>query len=346
MTEPIIIDGSFGEGGGQVLRSSLTLAACLGVPVRIKDIRARRPRPGLMNQHLAAARAAAKVCGGELAGASKGSLELTFTPGEIRAGHYSREIGTAGSATLIFQTLLPVLARAGRESVVTLYGGTHNPMAPPFHYLAECYLPALRLLGLEAEVELLLYGFYPKGGGAMRGTINPVRDQPVPLDLTAEVEWGEPEAEVVIANLPDHVADREQAELSEKLRIDPTAIKVTPLPGEVGPGNAVFVRYRAGDRVTLITAFGEPGKRAERVAQEAAREAKNFARSRAAVDPRLADQLILPLALGPGGKFSTSAVTEHARTQAEVIRRFLSREVSFEMVRPDCWVVSVPGGGR
>lgn len=343
MTEPIIIDGSFGEGGGQILRSSLTLAACLGIPVRIENIRARRPRPGLMNQHLAAARAAAKVCGGELTGAAKGATELTFTPGEIRAGHYSREIGTAGSTTLIFQTLLPILARAGRESAVTLHGGTHNPMAPPFHYLAECYLPALRLLGLEAEVELLLHGFYPKGGGAMRGAVFSPGAPAGPLDLTAETDWGEPEAEIVITNLPDHVADREQTELSERLRVDPTVVKVTPLPGEVGPGNAVFVRYRAGDRVTLLTAFGEPGKRAERVAQEAAREAKTFARSRAAVDPHLADQLILPLALGPGGKFSTSEVSEHARTQAEVIRRFLSVEVSFEMHRPDFWVVSVPG---
>jgi len=346
MATPIIIDGSFGEGGGQVLRSALTLAAALAVPVRIENIRARRPKPGLANQHLAAARAAAKVCDGELSGAAKNSLELTFTPEAIRAGHYSREIGSAGSTTLIFQTLLPILMLAERESVVTLHGGTHNPMAPPFPYLIECYLPALRLLGIEADAELLLHGFYPKGGGAMRGAVEPWRVCPGPLDLAAETDWGEPEAEIIIANLPEHVAGREQTELAERLGLGPVAVKVEPLPGEVGPGNAVFIRYRAGGRTTLVTAFGEPGKQAERVAQEAAREAKIFARSRAAVDRHLADQLILPLALGPGGRFSTCEVTEHARTQAEVIRRFLGLAVNFEMVKPDFWLVTVPGSGR
>ena len=346
MSNFVTIDGSFGEGGGQILRSSLSLASALSVPTRIENIRARRPKPGLMNQHLAAARAVAKVTDGELGGAAKGSLELPFIPGPIRAGHYSREIGSAGSTTLIFQTLLPILMLAGRESVVTIHGGTHNPMAPPFQYLSECYLPALRLLGIEADCQLLLHGFYPKGGGAMRGTINPWRACPGPLDLSAEVDWGEPEVEIIIANLPEHVAGREQAELSERLRLDPVAIKVEPLSGEVGPGNAVFIRYRAGGRVTLVTAFGEPGKQAERVAQEVAREAKIFARSRAAVDPRLADQLILPLALGTGGRFSTCEVTEHTRTQAEVVRRFLDLSVTFEMQRPDFWLVTVPGSGR
>lgn len=346
MADLVIIDGGFGEGGGQILRSSLALAAALTAPVRIENIRARRPKPGLMHQHLAAARAAAKVCDGELTGAAKGSLELAFTPGAVRAGHYSREIGSAGSTTLIFQTLLPILMLAGRESVATIHGGTHNPMAPPFEYLSECYLPALRLLGIPADAELLLHGFYPKGGGAMRGTVEPWRECPGPLDLTAEVDWGEPEATILIANLPEHVAGREQTELSERLRLDPVAVKIEPLPGEVGPGNAALIRYRSGGRTALVTAFGEPGKRAERVAQEAAREAKNFARSRAAVDPHLADQLILPLALGPGGRFSTCEVTEHARTQAEVIHRFLGLTVSFEMQRPDFWVVTVPGSGR
>ena len=339
----IVIDGSFGEGGGQIVRSSLSLAAVLGVSVKIERIRAGRPRPGLGNQHLAAARAVAKVCGGELTGAKKGSLELTLTPGEVRAGHYSREIGSAGSTTLIFQTLLPVLLTAEGESVATIHGGTHNPLAPPFEFIADCYLPALGLLGIEASCGLVLHGFYPKGGGAIRGTVGPWESSGGPLDLTAEVDWGEPEATILIANLPDHVAEREQMELANRLKIEPVDVRIEALPGEVGPGNAVLVRYRGGSRTALITSFGEPHKRAETVAQEAAREAKNFSRSRAPVDPHLADQLIVLLALGPGGSFTTSAVTEHARTQAEVIRRFLGIEVGFSMARPDFWRVEVPG---
>jgi len=342
----IDVDGSFGEGGGQIVRSSLTLAAVLGVPVRIFNIRARRPRPGLGNQHRAAARAVAKVCRGRLEGAKKGSKELVFEPGEIRAGHYSREIGTAGSTTLILQTVLPVLAAAERESAITIYGGTHNPMAPPADFISECYLPAVALLGIDSSCELVRHGFYPKGGGAIKAKVEPWDKASGPLDLTGEVDWGEPEVTILIANLPDHVAFRERDEIAERLRIDPTVVEIEPLPGEVGPGNAVMVRYRSGNLTTLITSFGEPRKRAERVAQEAAREAKNFARSRAPIDPRLADQLLLPMALGPGGSFITSEITEHTRTQAEVIRAFPDVEIDIAMLDKASWMITAPGAGK
>jgi len=342
----IVIDGSFGEGGGQIVRSSLTLAAVLGVPARIENIRANRPRPGLANQHLAAARSIAKICKASLEGAGKGSTELVIEPGEVRAGHYSREIGTAGSTTLILQTVLLALAAASDESVITITGGTHNPMAPPAEFIIECYLPALEHIGMSASCELVRHGFYPKGGGAIRATVEPCKDAGGPVDLTEEVEWGEPEVSILIANLPDHVAFRERDEIAKGLRIDPLEVSIDPLPGEVGPGNAVMVRYKSSGRTALITSFGQPEKRAERVAREAARDAKNFARSKCPVDPHLADQLILPLALAQGGSFLTSAVTEHTRTQAEVIRRFLSVEVELSMQRPDAWLVKVPGTNR
>lgn len=336
----IEIDGSFGEGGGQIVRSSLTLAAVLKKPVRITNIRARRPRPGLAAQHLAAARAVARVCGGRIEGGKKGSPELLFEPGEIRAGHYSREIGTAGSTTLILQTVLPVLAAADGPSRISIHGGTHNPLAPPADFISECYLPALSLMGLESSCELVRHGFYPRGGGAIRAAVEPWRTAR-PLDLCDEVEWGAPEVTVLISNLPEHVAFRERDEIAGRLGLDPVSVAIEALPGEVGPGNAVLVRCRAGDRVALITSFGEPGKRAERVASEAARDIKKLIKSRAPVDPRLADQLILPMALGPGGRFLTSEVTEHARTQAHVINAFLGVKVEMDMVRPDQWKVAV-----
>ncbi len=342
----IEIDGSMGEGGGQVVRTSLTLAAVLGEPVRIVNIRAGRPRPGLMNQHRAAARAVAKATRGKLEGAKKGSPELVFEPGPVRPGRYSREIGSAGSTTLVLQTMLPVLAAAERRSSLMVHGGTHNPASPPFEFLNECWLPALASMGVRAEAELVLHGFYPKGGGAIRAMIEPWTGESAEFDLAGETEWGEPEVEILIANLPEHVAFREQEEAARSLRLDPVDVRITALPGEVGPGNAVLVRYRAEGRTSLVTAFGEPGKRAERVASEAAREAKKFARSRASVDPRLADQLLLWLALGPGGRFSTSETTEHFRTQARVIEKFLGDPVRVETVRPDFHVVEARGSRK
>ena len=342
----IAVDGSFGEGGGQILRSSLTLSAVLGRPVRIENIRAGRRRPGLGNQHLAAALATAQICGGELEGAKKGSGELVFRPGKIQPGSYAFDIGTAGSTTLVLQTILPALAwGAGGPSTVTVGGGTHNPMAPPADFISECYLPALDIMGFTASCELITHGFFPKGGGLIRAEIGPRRKRAGPglsLDLTVDHDWGEPEVTILIANLPMHIAEREQKVTAKELGLDPRAVRIEPLDGKVGPGNAVMVRYRCGGRTALITSFGERGKRAERVAQDAALEAKAFAASKAAVDPCLADQLLLPTALGPGGSFVTSSITAHTRTQCEVLRIFLGLEVETKKLRDDAWKVTVP----
>ncbi len=340
----ITIDGGFGEGGGQILRSALSLAALSGRKLKIDNIRPRRSRPGLQAQHISAVRAVNKVTKGSVSGAKRFSSGLEFEPGEVRAGRYSFETGTAGSTTLVFQTLLPVLCFADEESVVTIHGGTHNPGAPPVEYLTECFLPLVRRLGMDAEVELIRHGFYPKGGGAIRAFLRPCRS-PAYLELMGDTDWGAPSCEVLISNLPEHVAEREQMELSERLGLDPASIATTVLPGEVGPGNALFIRYASQESSALITGFGQPGKKAERVAKEASRQAKNFARSRAPVDPHLADQLLLPLALGQGGSFLTSVVSEHTRTQAEVIRIFLDIIVSIEMISPDRYCITVPGAG-
>ena len=342
----IVVDGSFGEGGGQILRSSLTLSAVLGRPVAIVNIRAERPRPGLGNQHLAAAQATAQICKGELQGAKKGSRELVFRPGKIRAGSYAFDIGTAGSTTLVLQTILPALAfSADGPSTVTIRGGTHNPMAPPADYISECYLPALEIMGLTASCELITHGFYPKGGGLVRAEIEPRRKQAEPLpplDLTAELDWGEPEVEILITNLPMHIAEREQNVAAKELGLDPAAVKIEPLDGKVGPGNAIMVRYRSGGRTALITSFGQKGKRAEWVALEAALEARVFSARKTAVDCHLADQLLLPMALGPGGSFVTSSITAHTRTQCDLLEIFLGIKVEVKKLREGAWKVTVP----
>ena len=169
----IEIDGSQGEGGGQILRSSLSLAICTQRPFRIANIRANRDKPGLLRQHLTAVKAAAEICGGEVIGAEIGSRELTFKPGALKGGDYSFAIGTAGSSTLVLQTVLPPLLTAAEPSVVRISGGTHNKGSPPFDFLQRAFLPLIARMGARVELELLSYGFYPKGGGVIVATITP-----------------------------------------------------------------------------------------------------------------------------------------------------------------------------
>jgi RNA 3'-terminal phosphate cyclase (ATP) len=337
----IEIDGSFGEGGGQILRTALSLSAITGAPFHIFNLRKGRAKPGLKRQHLACVKAAGEITSAFCPGAELGSLELHFEPKAIRFGSYSFAIGTAGSTTLLLQTILPILAMAAEPSEVILHGGTHNPMAPPVDYLLEVFRPAVAGLGINFDLELIQHGFYPKGGGSIRARVQPWPERDLAFEQTRLWDWGEPLASVLLANLPASVAEREQKELARALRIPLDRIETQVLPGEVGPGNAVMVRFQAEGRTVLFTAFGEKHKRAEIVAKEGAREAKLFARSRAPVDHHLADQILLYLALGRGGRFLTDAVTEHARTNLEVIRQFLPLNSSFSSLRPDLWEVRI-----
>jgi len=337
----IEIDGSFGEGGGQILRTALSLSAITGAAFHLFNLRQGRAKPGLQRQHLAGFKAAAEISGADCQGAELGSLELTFRPQSIRPGSYSFAIGTAGSTTLLFQTILPILAMAPEPSEVVIHGGTHNPMAPPVDYLSEVFQPAVAGLGLSFDLELLQHGFYPRGGGSICARVRPWKARDLAFEQTKLLDWGEPKAEVLLANLPAGVAEREQKELARALRIPLDRIETRVLAGEVGPGNAVMIRYQAEGRAALFTAFGEKHKRAEIVAKEGAREAKLFARSRAPVDHHLADQILLYLALGRGGRFLTDSITEHTRTNLEVIRQFLPLNSSFSSLRPDLWEMQI-----
>jgi RNA 3'-terminal phosphate cyclase (ATP) len=339
----ITIDGSFGEGGGQIVRSSLALSAVLGRPVRLTRIRAGRPKPGLANQHLAAARAVAVATEGRLEGASNGSTELIYEPGIPRAGTYSLSIGTAGSTLLVLQTLLPVLASAPGRSELVIQGGTHNPMAPPAHFVTSCYLPALHGLGFRASLRIERHGFYPEGGGEVSALVEPWRGPGRALVLDEEADWQDPEGLVLIANLPAHVAERESRVLVRELGIGQQRVKIEILPGDQGPGNVVMVSLRSARRTALFISFGRPGKRAEVVARQAARAAMEFGESRAAVDPFLADQILLPAALAAGCRFTTSAVTDHTRTHAELLKRFLLVDVSIEELPSGNFLITVPG---
>lgn len=338
----ITIDGSQGEGGGQILRTSLALAAITGTPVRIERIRARRPKPGLQRQHLVAVQAAARVCNGRLDGAELNSREITLTPQIPCAGTYVFDIGSAGSTTLVLQTVLPILLCADGPSSVGIRGGTHNSMAPPVEFLRESFLPALHRCGVSATVELERHGFYPAGGGAIQAAIQPWQAQ-APLDLLERGKAIGRHAEVLLANLPAHVASREALALKHGLHWSHAEVDEREVEAD-GPGNVVIARLRHANVTAVLTAFGELRKSSEQVAQEAIKQVRRYTDSSAPVCEHLADQLLLPLALGAGGRFRTAAPSEHTRTNAAIIARFLGEVVTI-VEDGDASLVTVRGRG-
>lgn len=314
------LDGSYGEGGGQILRTSLSFSALLGVPVRLEQIRAGRPKPGLRPQHLTAVRALAKITNAEVSGAELHSRELTFKPRTPRAGHYlfdvAEKAGSAGSVTLIAQALLPPLFSAGASTLV-LKGGTHVPWSPTAHYLMQVFLPALAQLGAEVEMTLERWGWYPRGGGEVRLAIKPGR----PL---AGVDWTSPPAPTnfraisATSRLPEHVCRRQAARLKERLGQELPVELVAA--GGLDPGSLIFLwGPRAG-----FNSLGTQGKPAERVADEAADAYLAFRDRGAALDPYLADQIVLYLARAKRpSTLTTSKVTPHLLTNLWVIEQFL-----------------------
>jgi RNA 3'-terminal phosphate cyclase (ATP) len=317
----LTIDGSQGEGGGQILRTSLALAAVTGTPVRIERIRARRPKPGLQRQHLVAVQAAARACNGHLEGAELGATSITFTPQAPAAGTYDFAIGSAGSATLVLQTVLPVLLRAPGPSTVRISGGTHNPLAPPVEFITESFLPVLHGCGVAATVALERHGFYPAGGGAITATVQPWTAA-VPLDLCERGRAAGRHAEAIVANLPAHVAEREARTLKHALHWSHDEMDEREVAAD-GPGNILIARLRHARITTVCSAVGDVKTRAEQVAQRVAQQIQRHLAGDAPVCGHLADQLLLPLALGAGGVFRTSEVSEHTRTNAAVIAAFL-----------------------
>jgi RNA 3'-terminal phosphate cyclase (ATP) len=326
----IEIDGSEGEGGGQLLRSSLSLAACTGQAFRIANIRANRDKPGLMRQHLTAVKAAAEVCGAAVEGAELGSRALVFRPGKVRAGDYSFSIGTAGSCTLVLQTVLPPLLLAAAESRVRITGGTHNRASPPFDFLQRAFLPLIARMGPSVELELASYGFYPRGGGEIRARIRPVAHLR-PLELTTRGAFLRGQAEAYVAGLPGHIAQRELEVVGKALGWSPEQLHLRGLASDLGPGNVVTVTVEHEQVTEVFTGFGEKGVRAEDVAKGAALEAAAYLSSVAPVGEHLADQLLLPLAIAGGGSFLATTASSHLRSNAVVVQRFTGRPVNIAL---------------
>lgn len=351
----LTIDGSYGEGGGQVLRTALTLSVLTSRPVCIDRIRAGRKKPGLQPQHLTAVRAAAAISAADLKGAELGSQTLTFVPGDsIQPGEYVLDVaeaaqgGSAGSVSLVLQTILLPLAMAAGESRVTLRGGTHVPWAPPVSYLEHVFLPIVARMGVQAEIELTRWGFYPAGGGEIRvrikGQAKPLRPISLVERGTLQRVWGT----AAVTNLPAHIPQRMATRAHNALAEEDIQAQVTPLRLRgTGPGAGVFLfaEYTAPSgherAIAGFTAYGRKGLPAERVAEAACQEMLAHHRSGAPVDPHLADQLVLPLAWAAAGpdvsdspttesRISTSKISQHLLTNVWVVEQFLTRELGIE----------------
>ena len=318
MLKPVEIDGSRGEGGGQVLRTSLALSLITGKPLRMTRIRGNRPKPGLQRQHLACVQAAAMLSGTTVRGLDLGSDTLEFTPGDAWVDELALDIGSAGSTTLVIQTILVPAIAAGKKLRARITGGTHNEMAPPFEYLDRVFLPHLRKMGADVMLTLEKHGMQPKGGGTILVDIRPSKLKPIEILEAGEV--ARCRATAIVAGLPRHVAERELAIAREEL-VDPECSLVELAHG---PHNVFMaeVELSSGARELTIT-HGRKGYPAEEVANDAIDALDDYVESGVPVGAHLADQLLLPFAAAGGGRYRTGALSLHATTNIDTIRAFL-----------------------
>jgi RNA 3'-terminal phosphate cyclase (ATP) len=323
----MIIDGSHGEGGGQVLRTSLALALVTGKAFRIEKIRAGRKNPGLLRQHLTAVNAAASISSAEVEGANIGSRGLAFSPGKIEAGRYSFAVGTAGSATLVLQTILPALIIASGASEIALEGGTHNPFAPPFDFLARSFLPVINRMGAGVEAQLERHGFYPAGGGRFTVKVEP-SDSLRRVDLVDRGKIISRRGRALVSSLPLSIAEREIGVIRRKLSWNREWLEAEEVRNSNGPGNVVMIEVESQNVTEVFTAFGERGVAAESVANRAAQEARVYLAAEVAAGEHLADQLLLPMAIAGGGSFTTLPLSRHSTTNIDIIKKFLDVEIA------------------
>ncbi|MCI0462268.1 MAG: RNA 3'-terminal phosphate cyclase [Gemmataceae bacterium] len=328
----IEIDGSFGEGGGQILRSSLALSLVTGKPFHLRNLRARRPRPGLQPQHLMSVRAAATVGQATVRGDSKDSSDLTFEPGQVRPGRYQFPIGTAGATSLVLHTLyLPLALRADSPSEITITGGTHVSTSPSFDFLQTTWRGYLELLGLRLKLRMGRPGFYPRGGGVLEAHVQPCA-RLLGLQLETPPRPKNATGFSAVAGLPEDIARRQARRAANRLKDLGLKGDIEEQSWEGGPGTVLAVVLQTVPVPTLFFGLGERGKRAERVADEAVDQARDFLKADPpGIDSHSADQLVLPLALASGpSAFPVAQVTQHLLTNVDVIRLFVERDVQIE----------------
>ncbi len=338
MSNTIEIDGS--AGGGQLLRTALSLSLCTGTAFSMTRIRAKRSKPGLMRQHLTAVNAAAKIGNAYVEGAELGATTLRFEPGVVVPGEYRFATGSAGSAMLVLQTILPPLWRCERPTQLRLEGGTHNPLAPSADFIIDSYAPALAKIGIDAAIELERPGFFPAGGGIVHATISPASE----LRHTEFIERGDLrsiDAIALLSGLSSIIGERELQVLAKALTLSPNALHLRQVRPSLGPGNALLLRVRHAQHGETFTGHGERGVSAENVAEKLAEDVRAYLGSAACVGEHLSDQLLLPMALAGGGVFTTHVVSEHLQSNARLIEKFLSVEIDWAQEAADVWRVTI-----
>lgn len=324
----ITIDGSEGEGGGQVLRYSAALSLLTGEPFTIRNIRGGRAKPGLMRQHVTSLEAACAIGGAECSGLTVGASELTLRPGSVTPGEYHFAVGTAGSTGLVLQTVLVPLILADAPSRLVIEGGTHAMAAPPFEFLQKTLLPVLERMGPKLSITLERHGFYPRGGGRIVVDIDPAPLRPTECLDRGAFKAGKVEA--LVAGIPFDIADRELKAARKVLADWPDeAFAPVHLPAETGPGNAMLIEAEFEQVTEIMSGFGKLGVPAERLAQTAAKRMAGYLASHAFAGPYLQDQLLLPFAMAGRGAFTTVKLSEHTRTAVHLIERFTGRGFRF-----------------
>jgi len=317
----ITIDGSEGEGGGQVLRYSAALSLVTGQAFTITNIRGGRERPGMMRQHVTALEAAAAIGGAEVTGLAVGSQELTFRPGSVSEGEYQFAIGTAGSTAMVLQAVLIPLVLADGPSRLVIEGGTHATHAPPFEFVERSFLPLVERMGPKISLSLERHGFYPRGGGRIVVDIEPSGLRAIECIDRGKLQSRSVEA--IVTGVPFDVATRELAATRKVLEDWPEDIFTTrQLPAEEGPGNALLVEAQFEHVTEILSGIGKIGVPAERIGKTTAKRMAGYLASGAFAGPYLQDQLLLPFALARGGAFSTVKLSQHTKTAMDLIQRF------------------------
>lgn len=329
MGAPILLDGSLGEGGGQILRTALALSLATGRGFRVENIRAGRKKPGLLRQHLTAVKLAAAIGDAEVTGDTLRSTTLDFRPQACRAGAHHVAVGTAGSTSLVCQSVLPALLHADGSSRLVIEGGTHARSAPPFEFLDGSWGRVLRDHGATLRMTMERPGFFPAGGGRVVVEVDPWTT-PSPVALHERGERTDVEAVALVAHIPRSVGERELSVVASKLGWPRSALRIEDCRGASGPGNALVLRLEHEHITKVVVAFGTLGRPAESVAREAVSLARRWLRQQAPVGAYLADQLMVPMVLGAGGAFRTVGLSPHSETNIDTIHRFLPGSIQVQ----------------
>lgn len=327
------IDGSFGEGGGQVLRTSLSLSCLLNKPFRIFNIRKKRKKPGLMPQHLMGIRALKLISNANVKGDSIGSTELLFEPVEVKAGYYSFDIGTAGSTSLLLQAILLPLVFAKDTSSLSLKGGTHVPFSPSFHYLSEVFIPMISMLGIKVKANIESYGFYPKGGGKINIEITPAGlDSIRGVNLLERGRIKRLKGLSGVGNLPLSIAERQREAALKMIETQGLDAEIETLSVSTpGQGTFIFLKLETDNCLAGFSSLGERGKRAESVGEEVSKNLLDYYSTPACLDPHMADQIVLYLAVAKSeSSFTTSMISNHLLTNLWIIEKFLGTQYMIE----------------